>query len=137
MREGGRSLRTDSRESRLGSACRAVIASLALLLLLLSSLSGCSGQDESSAMATREDCEELRAIEARLVVASAMPARPTAAMAAELARHQTNLSAAGGEESLARCMEERTAASVACARRAKNLDELGVCARPSTSGDLR
>jgi hypothetical protein len=88
-------------------------------------------------MATREDCEELRAIEARLAVASAMPARPTAAVAAELARHQKNLSAVGGEESIARCIKERTAASVACSRRAKSLDELEVCARPPTSGDLR
>ncbi len=81
-------------------------------------------------MATREDCEELRAIEARVTVASAAPAKATAATSAELVRHQENLSAVGGEESIARCMVERTAASVDCARRAKSLDELGICARP-------
>lgn len=88
-------------------------------------------------MATREDCEELRTIEARLTVASATPAKPTAATVAELVRHQKNLSAVGGEESIARCTVERSAASVDCARRAKSLNELGICARAQASGDLR
>lgn len=129
MREAKRSRRTGNREPWLRSP-RGVRVRSARAALLLLVLFGCSGEADPSAMATREDCAELRAIEARLTIASATPARPTAAMASELARHQKNLSAVGGEESMARCMADRTAASVDCARRAKSLEELGVCARP-------
>lgn len=98
MRKGGLSRRTGDIEGvpyRPPLVCGRVLSLAGALLLFLS---GCSGQVEPPAMATRGDCEELRAIEARLTVASAMPARPTAATAAELLRHQENLSAMGGAD---------------------------------------
>src|SRR5687768_15127335 len=86
------------------------------LAVLSICLSGCSVFDEAPRMATRADCEDLRTIEAKLMVAAGGPTEKTPAVLAELARHKKNLSSLGGEEWLARCQNERTAASIECAR---------------------
>ena len=80
-------------------------------------------------MATLEDCQELRAIEARLTVAAGAPNEKSARVIAELERHERNLAAVGGEESLERCTSEQPASAIDCARTAKTLVELESCTR--------
>lgn len=88
-------------------------------------MAGCA--DGPPAMATPDDCLELRTIEAHLVVSLGTPEHPSDRVRAELDRHENGLAALGGEADLAECTRTRTAASVACARRATSLAELGTC----------
>jgi hypothetical protein len=101
---------------------------MATMLVSMLLCAACAANDGPQ-MATREDCSELRAIEARLTVAAGAPAAKTTEVAAELARHEKNLSAVGGEESTVRCMKEMTAASIECAKEARSLSDLERCRR--------
>lgn len=80
-------------------------------------------------MATKEECEALRSIEARIAVSAGAPSDRGGRAARELARHESNLAAAGGEGWLAQCMKERTSASVDCARQARSMVDLESCAK--------
>jgi hypothetical protein len=62
------------------------------MLMLMACLAGCVADDGGPAMASREECMELRAIEAKLAVAAAAPAKMVPDVAAELARHEKSLS---------------------------------------------
>lgn len=97
------------------------------VLGIVTTLASCSLHDDEPTMASRADCEDLRRIEAKLIVAAASPAKGAPRISAELERHALNLAGVGGEESLQRCTTERTIASVDCARRATALDELDRC----------
>jgi len=111
----------------VGSGSRAKV--LVALVALRVFVAACGSHESGPAMATKAQCEELRAIEARLTIEGAAPAQRTERVAAELSRHQMSLATAGGEESLKRCMSERSAASIDCARRASSLTELARCSR--------
>jgi hypothetical protein len=97
------------------------------VLGIVTTLASCSLHDDEPTMASRADCEELRRIEAKLVVAAASPAKAAPRIRAELDRHALNLAGVGGEVALQRCTTERTIASIDCARRATALDELDRC----------
>jgi hypothetical protein len=99
------------------------------VLVMMACLAGCAAEEGGPAMATRQDCHELRAIEAKLVLASAEPKQGSSRVNAELARHENSLATVGGDDAIVACTKERTAASVDCARRAKTLVELEDCAR--------
>lgn len=96
-----------------------------LVSLLLSS---CVGTDEPRT-ATREECAELRRIEARLTVAAGSPAKKTPEVAAQLSRHEKSLSSLGGDEAIARCMKEVKPALIECSRSARTLPDLDRCRR--------
>ena len=111
----------------VGSGSRATRNIVVIGLVFL--VAACSLENSGPAMATREDCQELHAVEAKLTVEAGAPADRNLRIAAELARHQKSLAATGGEESLQRCMSDRTSASIDCARQASSLAELGLCSR--------
>jgi hypothetical protein len=115
-------------DSRYYRVMRTLVSAF-IVIGCLSFLMACAAEGDAPVMATREECEALRSIEARIAVSAGAPTDRQGEAAKELARHESNLAATGGEDWLLQCMKERTAASVECARQARSMADLESCSK--------